>query len=452
MSLRKATRLDSIRFRLDPIRETIYKNLKNTVGFHTGIMSIMRLWSSILDKVKWSSEPYGLAKREDFGEFTELIAHMFAYDNKHYYVYRAISDSSKIGYLSRKQYYKMKLYIELDRRRGAYESDIEDFVLDYCKETGTMASPFKLFKGALIENPKMKFLRKFFKVTNEHERTIENASFAELFIKSLINGCSPLDLVETDDIQQCYDVSLPDGYEFSDKRYCTHSCMERSPVGDFYKSFPVKGVLVKNGQDTVGRFLLWTLPDGKEYVDRLYVRAAHAKTALISIDKKYPQAIKYPYLTDKSENPMGDSPIPFYPIPIKDIHSFINCRSFAWVDTFAHIYRNKETDSYVISNTRNPSQETRAEFAKYKYVYTMRGGTPHDRRICMDCGKVILGNVDVENEGFMHQLLHCKGYKASGKKEPVYVALIKDYLDQIGGKGNDGKNSTEENFFSLLDL
>ena len=453
MSWRKVTSINSV-FNLDTVRHTLYSRLKNIVHseFRPSMYDMVKVWSDLSDKLALCSPPYGLAERNDFGDYTDLLAHIFAYNNKQYYIYRAISNDSKIGFLSRKQYYKMKMKMDIMLARNCTEGSICEYRKSYCDKNGKAASPFRMFKGAIIENPKMKFFDNpiFFKVMDAHERTIKRSDIAETIINILFNSSTPITLEETDDIQQCYDVSLPDSYDHSAARYCTHSCMEGCGVGDFYKSFPVKGVLVKNGKDNVGRFLLWTLPDGKQYVDRLYIRTANAKTALAAIDKKYPEAIKYPALTDKSDNPKYFEPLPFYALPIKDVDKFINCRTFAWVDTFAHIIRDKDTDTYYITNTRRASLLENSS-NRFKYIWTMRGGTPH-REICPDCGKLLLGSLEPENYNYLHKLLHCKEYKAKGHKEPIYVALLKEYIENIGGKDDNGKNKSKQELETLLGL
>jgi len=451
MSWKRDIRLTNTDYRFDIVRKSVQGELKERNGDY-GNMRILKMWEKIAERFTFMQPAYGVSNKRDFGMFADLIAHMFAYDNKHYYVYRAIKDSSKIGFLSRKQYYKLMQNIHVSKKLGYDVTRIKAYANDYCREYGTMASAYRLFKGALIENNSMRFFKNIFNVTDEHERKITNDEWAQHIIKILTLGSTPITLEETDDIQACYDINLPDSYEFSDKRYCTHSCMERSDVADFYHSFPVKGVIVRNNDDAVGRFLLWTLPNGVQYVDRLYVRAAFAKTALAAIDRKYPEAIKYPALTDKSENPLNYMPLPFFAIPIKNVELFANCDNFAWVDTFAYVVRDRETDEYYIANTKNPDSSFIGDFSKYKFVYTMRGGRPYGRKICPECGKLMIGACDSENTGFMHELLHCKSYKPKGKKEPVYVALIKDYLDTIGGKDNDGKNRVQKEFFSVLKI
>ena len=52
---------------------------------------------------------YGLAEEKDFGDLADVLASLCSYNNKQYYIYRAISDSNKIGFLSRKQYLKWRL-------------------------------------------------------------------------------------------------------------------------------------------------------------------------------------------------------------------------------------------------------------------------------------------------------------------------------------------------------
>ena len=444
-----AKRLFSKRQPLYQARIKLFSKIDLIQKEKVGDMTFMSFWEAYKNKALISKPPYGIAKKEDFGDFDIVIANIFAYDNKHYYVYRAVSDSSKLAYLSRKQYYRLKAKLstnfnEKERRR------IER---NFCERNGTMASPYKLFKGALIENKKMHvFYNKVFKVLDAHERTINNPGLAESLIKCLINGSSPLELEETDNIQRCYDLHLPDSYEFSDKRFCTHSCMEGSHVGGFYNSLPVKGVIIKNKNEDIGRFLLWDLPDGKQYVDRLYVRAAYCKSALMAIDLKYPDAIKYPSLTDKIENNGGLDGLTFYKIPIIDNAKFVNSERFPWIDTFAYLIREKSTNKYYLTNIRANDLLPDGERNRYIFVEPIRGWTPSEKYLCPDCGGIIVGKNDKTNYGYMHKILVCKNYKPDKKKESIYINIIKNHIKNIQETENGTKNKQEERFLSVFEL
>lgn len=83
----------------EPDRRALINTMKANYG---GIFEII---NSICGEQN-SIEPYGIASVEDFSISFRTVARLFAYDNKHYYVYKAISNPNKLGYLSRKQYYK----------------------------------------------------------------------------------------------------------------------------------------------------------------------------------------------------------------------------------------------------------------------------------------------------------------------------------------------------------
>lgn len=221
-------------------------------------------------------KPYGLASVV-FTQFMGLFARLFAYDNKHYFVYKAISNPNKIGYLSRKQYMKFIL----SQRKGESRDN-------YLQNHGWMASPYKLLKQAFKENPeKTKWIRQV--VGDDEQKLIK-------FCDYIMQSNTGLEIVEAD-IDECYAVPLDSG-NHAGERFATWSCMRGKKVGGFYKAFGAKGYIVKKNGDSVGRFLVWPLPDGKEYVDRLYIQSRYAEDALAEIDRKWPDAQKYPNFPD----------------------------------------------------------------------------------------------------------------------------------------------------------
>lgn len=397
-------------------------NHKFREAVNGGQMRKIDFFDSLKLRFEYASMPYGLASEKDFGEYVNVISKIFAYDNKHYYIYRAVSDSNKFGYLSRKQYYKLQLLLKKDG--GVTPTD--EFIRNFCEIYGTMASPAKLMKRAVIDNPDIKFFQQQFRVLDAHEGRLGNENILTELAQVLSASTMPLKLVISD-IQDCYDIELPDGYERSDKRFCTHSCMEHNHVGPFYDSFPVKGVSVWSQGKAVGRFLLWDLPDGKQYVDRLYVRAAFAKTALATIDKNYPDAIKYPALTDKDEFDGDRSKQEAYIIKIKDVNRFIASDRYPWIDTFAHLKRNQRTGEYVLSNSRK-DRYIDANGDVYVFVKTFRGLSPRNVHLCPHCGMLLLDDIDKQNSGIMHSLRYCHDYNPTGRKEKMVIDIVKRYL------------------------
>lgn len=407
-------------------------------AFNGGQTCKIDFFDRLKDRFKYAEVPYGLANENDFGEYVNVISKIFAYDNKHYYIYRAISDSNKFGYLSRKQYYKLQL--SLKKNKDLVSPN--EFVKNFCRDYGTMASPAKLMKRAVIDNPAIKFFQQKFKVLDAHEGRLGNENILTEFAQILSASTMPLKLIFTD-IQDCYDIELPDGYERSDKRFCTHSCMEHSQVGTFYDSFPVKGVSVWNNGQAVGRFLLWDLPDGKQYVDRLYVRAAYAKTALATIDKKFPEAIKYPALTDKGEFDGDIYKQAIYIIKIKDINKFITSDRYPWIDTFAHLKRNQKTGEYVLSNSRC-NRYVDDDGNVYVNIETFRGFQPRNVHLCPHCGKLLIDDVDKQNFGLLHNLRYCDNYNPTGRKEKIIVDIVKRYLKSAEEKEYGKRTGKDE--------
>ena len=76
-----------------PINEPDRKNLINEMKENYG--GVFEIINSICGEHN-SIEPYGIASVEDFGVSFRTVARLFAYDNKHYYVYKAISNPNKL--------------------------------------------------------------------------------------------------------------------------------------------------------------------------------------------------------------------------------------------------------------------------------------------------------------------------------------------------------------------
>jgi hypothetical protein len=320
-----------------PTSEPDRKNLINAMKANYG--GIFEIINSICGEQN-SIEPYGIASVEDFGISFRTVARLFAYDNKHYYVYKAISNPNKLGYLSRKQYYKGLLLQKNARKQGKIFDAKE-----YLKTTGTMASPFKLLKQAFKENREAtKFLSAWFPLQEDgklkHEDTLIMITNQLLRI-----NLSEYKFVETP-IDECYDLDFGySSFEASGPRHNSSSCMRHHKVGGFYNNLPVIGYMVKKNGENIGRFLYWTLPDGKHYVDRLYVvKGDYAADVLNKIDKDFANDYKY-HVTDVSV-------LSQYVIPFKSYENMKPGSPFPWIDTFSYLLK-KGNDYYLSIRDQN---------------------------------------------------------------------------------------------------
>ena len=280
-----------------------------------------------------SIEPYGIASINDFGESNRTVARLFAYDNKHFYVYKAISNPNKLGYLSRKQYYKGLLLKKNAKKQGkAFD------VKEYLKTMGTMASPFKLLKQAFKENREAtKFLSARFPLQEDGKLKYENTLI--MITNQLLRiNLSEYKFVETS-IDECYDLEFRySSFNASGPRHCSSSCMRHHKVGGFYNNLPVIGYMVKKDGENIGRFLYWTLPDGKHYVDRLYVKGEYAKDVLEKIDKDFADDYKY--------NITSPITLAEYIIPFKSYDNMKPGSAFPWIDTFPFLLK-KDGNYYL---------------------------------------------------------------------------------------------------------
>ena len=314
-----------------PTSESDRKALINTMK--ANYADCIKLIESICSEQN-SIEPYGLASIYDFGSSCIAVARLFAYDNKHFYVYKAISNPNKLGYLSRKQYYKFLLLQRLAKKNGATFDAKE-----YLKTTGTMASPFKLLKQAFKENREAtKFLSAWFPLQEDGKLKYEDTLI--MITNQLLRiNLSEYKFVETP-IDECYDLDFGySSFEASGPRHNSSSCMRHHKVGGFYNNLPVIGYMVKKNGENIGRFLYWTLPDGKHYVDRLYVvKGDYAADVLNKIDKDFANDYKY-HVTDESV-------LSKYVIPFKSYENMKPGSAFPWIDTFSYLLK-KGNDYYL---------------------------------------------------------------------------------------------------------
>lgn len=367
--------------------------------------SVFNLVNSICNE-RFSIEPYGIASVEDFGVNNRTVARLFAYDNKHYYIYKAISNPNKLGYLSRKQYYKC-LLLQRNAGRNGTTFDIKE----YLKTTGTMASPFKLLKQAFKENREAtKFLSAWFPLQEDgklkHEDTLIMITNQLLRI-----NLSQYKFVETS-IDECYDLDFGySSFEESGPRHNSSSCMRHHKVGGFYNNLPVIGYMVKKDGENIGRFLYWTLPDGKHYVDRLYVvKGDYAADVLNKIDKDFANDYKY-HVTAKSV-------LSQYVIPFKSYENMRPGSPFPWIDTFSYLL--KKGNDYYLSTTNQDGYETVDRMHDTSNANFSKG---FSETTC--CHKRYWRTESHIYGGNTHKL-YCEHYKPRAKKDRELLALFRE--------------------------
>lgn len=351
-----------------------------------------------------SIEPYGLASIYDFGSSCIAVARLFAYDNKHFYVYKAISNPNKLGYLSRKQYYKF-LLLQRQAKKNGTTFDAKE----YLKTTGTMASPFKLLKQAFKENKEAtKFLSAWFPLQEDgklkHEDTLIMITNQLLRI-----NLSEYKFVETS-IDECYDLEFGySSFNASGPRHCSSSCMCHHKVGGFYNNLPVIGYMVKKGGENIGRFLYWTLPDGKHYVDRLYVKGEYAMDVLEKIDKNFTDDYKY--------NVTSPVTLAEYIIPFKSYDNMKPGSAFPWIDTFSFLL--KKNGNYYLSATRQEGYVTVDRLHDTSETNFSKG---FSETVC--CHKIYWKTESNAYSGTSHKL-YCEKYTPRSKKDRALLALFR---------------------------
>ena len=370
------------------------------------------LQMALKQRAEKMSPPYGAARGNDFGELSSFVAKAFAYDNKHYFVYRAIENPNKMAFLSHKQFYK--LWGKLKGHTGDLVRN--DIIKNYLQETGKMSSPYKLFKKALKENPRMKFLSCFFKVDNEGN--CENEDKLIKLCDNLLSKSAGL-TVEEVTVQECYDLRLPDRYNGSGHRFATHSCMQGRPIGRFYEALPLHGMMIKRDGHGIGRFLLWDLPDGRQYVDRLYCREREANACLELIDRKYPDALKYPLEGEDVFN-----------IQFKNLDIFETNVLLPYIDSFPYLHAKDGT--LCLSNT----SQNHDGYVYQQSIHFASGGSGYVIKRCPHCGQVWFGYRSTLNEEQRNHKFLCSAYKPRNKQLQEYLKIYKQLKDEIGGLNN----------------
>lgn len=357
---------------------------------------------------------YGIAEEHDFVDLAPLFANLFAYDNKHYYVYKAISDSNKLGFLSARQYLALKA-LKYKLSKSSLSSSTRQAQIEiFLQNNGTMASPYKMLKRAFKENNiRSKFLAHWFPLEENKKTTLHENKLIELC--DLIMRTNTNIEIKPASVQECYDVKVSDDYSASGNRFATSSCMFGYKVGAFYEAFGVEGRIVYERGKPVGRFLLWNLPDGKQYVDRLYIQSHGHEDALAEIDKQFPNALKYPEL--RNENAQ------VYMIPMKDKSAFSAQLRVPYIDTFSHLYRKGE--EYFLCN--KPYYASTGVDGKYIDTLQNVADVKHFKT-CQHCHALgWQGDRDMDSTRKDH-LLVCTGYHPKQKRIKAILNVYREYI------------------------
>ena len=348
------------------LRNEIRSELVESTNFNLCTISSTNCYKTaikhLVNKVK-ELPIYGKADKNDFGNAADVIACLCAYNDKQYYLYKAISDPNKIGYLSRKQYRKLCL-IDMDKTQR------EEFLA----ANGRMVTLYKLLARAVEENKYAKFL----KVFKEQCVTLDEAKdYFESFAKTLHNSGTQA-LVEECSIQEAYDLPLRAIHEArygggSGERFAVTSCMEGNKCQQYYEAFGAKAYKVKVDGLWVGRFLVWETSKGKTYIDRLYCNARDAHEALAAIESKFgtgDDVVYYPCRIDQDDY-----------VKCKDI-SKLGFNMFSpYVDSF-FVFKYKENDKLCFLQQSNGSIVA-------DFVHTSRH--PPLVKICT-CGAMLRNN------------------------------------------------------------
>lgn len=410
-------------------RQELHKELAGFLALGVGDkQSIVRMMAA----VSKDYQPYGIAHEIDFSEMTPLFARLFAYDNKHYFVYKAISNPNKIGFLSRKQYMKYKHlqdYCDMNGISGsAFSSRMEAFL----ESNGTMASPYKLLKRSFKENSKnSKFLGRFFPLAEDKKTTRNEDKLIELCdtMMQLENGVE----IQDASVQDCYDLDFHgSNIAGSSERCATNSCMHGKKVGHFYDAFGVHGKMVYYKGRPVGRFLLWDLPDGKKYIDRLYVRGEYMNEVLAKIDEMYTEEdgyLKYPCLRNSNA--------PVYMIKLSNPEFVTDNRppQTPYIDTFGALFRDMDTGEYLLCNRSDGRVD-----GKYVFVSGMRSvHTNYKFTGCPYCKELYWSGETGRQGSTASQSVHklyCAGYKPRAKELQDYLEIFRKNMPLIREASN----------------
>lgn len=308
-------------------------------------------------------EPYGKIKKEDFPNIWPMVQTLFAIDNKQYFIYKAIDDPTKIGYLSRKLYAEYLMYIY----RGDHVS-----ARAFLQRFGTMASPVKLLKRAGELSPYGRFLRSHLKNTASGQ-----THPYLLALSSIIASVSNLKLEKCTG-QEAYDLRI-ERVSGSGHRFATSSCMFGHKVGKFYDLFGAQAYKVVDGDKPIGRFLTWKMSNGKTYVDRLYIPGNRAQEALSLIDKTFPDAEKYGV----------NVPSGYIVFDENNSKQLLKTMDIPYIDSFPYVGRNKDGKIILTIGTENCYSHFLAhDVRKVRYKYLTH---------CKFCNKALLPSEDKDH-------------------------------------------------------
>lgn len=331
-------------------------------------------------------QPYGKVKEDDFPNIWPMVQALFAIDNKQYFIYKAVDDPTKIGYLSRKLYVEYCAYIQRKDFSGARV---------FLQKFGTMASPVKLLKRAGELSPYGRFLKNALEETKDGQ-----TSPYLLALSRIISSVSNLKLEKCTG-QEAYDLPI-ERRRGSGSRFATCSCMYGHKVGKFYDLFGAQAYKVVDGDKPIGRFLTWKMSNGKTYVDRLYIPGDRAQEALSLIDKTFPDAEKY-----GEDNPSGH--IVFDENKSKELTKTMD---IPYIDSFPYVGRSK--DGEIILTQRY--EDCSAYFVAHEVRRSRNKYLTH----CKFCNKALLPAEDKQ-----HTVTCIKRFK--GKK--LDKTLINEMLE-----------------------
>lgn len=380
------------------VRTNIRDCIKSAcIGNSPFIPAAIKHYKDAIEKLKEKNQAlpvYGLASVDDFGDCAKTIAVLGAYTNKQYYLYRAIGDRNKVGYLSRKQYMRYRNIKDKETRK------------DFLKSNGRMVSLYKMLERARNENPFAKFLNIFEKLYGSSDLAKDHFESFSLVLHNMHSGAT----IEECTIQDAYDLPLRainnvrgGGYG-SGERFAITSCMEGNSCEPYYKAFGVKAYKVIIDNQPVGRFLTWKTAMGKTYVDRLYCNGRDARDALSAMEQHFgfDNVIYYP----SQVNPL-DYVKCIYP-------EYINMQTYRpYVDSFC-ITKQLNDNSLIL-------QQRNGEILNWKKRYV--GSTPPYVEFCA-CGELLR-----KGEKDFHEYVCPKSTKKIRNKNK-YSAIYKLYQER----------------------
>lgn len=370
---------------------------KNRIGRIDDDKSIILLDECAKYAENICNEESGIISTDFPKEIRSLMKMLLCYNKKQYCIFVDDRNSNSVRVASRRQ------YLQMQTRTMHRGND-----LMYCNEIRRMfsqeASLVRLIKEAIKYNKYAKFLKRLYE--------FDLIKFCDAIMKSTSCG---FQIVEAP-IQTCYDSELKETGMGSGKRFATHSCMYRHPVGKFYDLFNVKGrVVVKNGT-FVGRYLEWQMSNGKTYVDRLYVNGDVITPALNCLDEYY----------------KGRTDVEFYPetpsgvVKMKNGNAkdFDKLLYYPYLDTFADLHHNEETDEMYLSKekTLNAFDEGK------RFKLTNYESNIFSYYTCPSCGKKFM-SLDALK---FHMLFETKTNKGRAYENNQKIKnIINRYMEEI---------------------